>query len=561
MTQPVDTTRLIAFSRRLRLLSAVGIAGVAAGILAEPFVARSGLLVPALMSEGQILRLPIVWVPLATILAVAAWTYLLVGALHAPLPLRLIVAVGWVGLGLPLFQLAPLWAGPGYLAAILLLLWRRWARPLIDFGIWESLVFGLALLAAYLPAAVASLYDPQLPLLQYNVVLSSQFTLFALLAMPLLILAGMDLAEVAGKAGGWATGLLKGWPERRLAWLLLGLSLLQGGYFVTGGVSLTPGFWLTILWVVGLVLIRRWLPREEMLSEPPFPLLIGMLVVALAVPTGGVLFIGLLPAAWQSWVPGVGFAGSTAVAALVAYLMRFWLERRWPGAWVALLVTSIWMAWMVTGGKYQGWGPVGSAVAIAVAGGGIVLALLELRSGEPSRRTLLLGLETLAVLTAIHGMEAANNNDLDPGDIFAAVQAVLVIGSVIWLGLVQRRLHRIVAVALGLACVLAAVAWAVEPGWLSGAQDTIQLGLMAVAMIWGIAMAHRRMGELLGEGKAQIHQTFLLIGFSLMVVAVLGWNRALTPPPAELTDFGPLAAFGLIAVGLPLYLLSVARRL
>jgi hypothetical protein len=45
-----------------------------------------------------------------------------------------------------------------------------------------------------------------------------------------------------------------------------------------------------------------------------------------------------------------------------------------------------------------------------------------------------------------------------------------------------------------------------------------------------------------------------------MTVAVLGWNRSLSPAPAILTDFGYLAQFGLTAMGVPLYLLGAARR-
>lgn len=549
--QPSPTAPLESLLRpKLRLLSAVGIAGVATGVLVQMLGSEMGARVPAAMANGQVLTLPVLWVPMATLLATVAWTYLLLGALHSPLYLRLVVGGGWAMLAWPFVKIGPLFAAPGSVAVLALLTWRGWARPLVDFGPREGLVLGLPAFATFIGAAVASLREPDLPLLSYNAALSGHFAVFALVALPLLVLAGNDLAEIAVQAGGRAIRLTSAWSDRRLAWVVAALGILQAGYIALGGVRLEPGFWLTILWGVGLLWMGRRLPQAEYLTEPPFLLLVGLMLLALAVPIGGVLLVALLPASVQAAVPVTGFFGSALVASGASLALRPWLERRWPGAWIPLLVGALWMAWLIAGGAHLGWGPQHRALQLALACGAVMLAVRALRRRTESGAQLRLALEALVVLMAIALMQAADQHDLDPADLFTALQVVVIAASALWVGVPRRRLWIIGVVLVGGALLL----------WLRPSLGSLRLPLMGIGLIWGIVAAQRRMGELLGEGKVQVHLTFLLIGFSLMSVAVLGWNRSLEPAPEALTDFGYLAQFGLVALGLPLYLLSVVQR-
>jgi hypothetical protein len=332
------------------------------------------------------------------------------------------------------------------------------------------------------------------------------------------------------------------------------LGLLQAGYLVIDGLRLQPGFWLTILVVGALFALGRQLPVGEFLAEPPFPLLVGLIALSLAAPIGGTLLVTLLPPALTAALPVAGFLGSALVAALGSLLGRRWLERRWSGSWVALLLGALWIAWLVAGSKATGWGPSHRALLLTVAAGAILLAVRALRRPEESERCLRLSLEALAVLLAISAIQAVFQRDLDPADLFTALQILVVVGTTLWVGLPRRRHWVAMAVVVAGALLI----WALP---LFGAwAPVLQLVLMALGLIWGIVAAHRRMGELLGEGRVQVHLTFLLIGFSLMGVAVLGWNRSLVPAPEALTDFGYLAQFGLVAVGMPLYLFSVVQR-
>ncbi|HYF92133.1 MAG TPA: hypothetical protein VD969_07785 [Symbiobacteriaceae bacterium] len=546
-------------ARRIRVLSAVGVAGVAVGVMAEAFLRDLGPQVPAAMAAGRVMTLPFAWVPMATLLIVVAWTYLFVGAMRAPVLVRLIVSAGWLALSWPLVKAGSWWAVPGYVAPLPLLLWWRGAGPFIDYG--EALTFGVTTVAAFGAAAVTSLLAPDYPMFEYNVALSEQFVFFAAVATPLLILAGTDLAELAGKAGDWAAGMVQNWAPRPLAWLLLLLSLAPVGYMLAHGLRLTPGFYLTILWVAGILYGGRWLPGGTFLARPPFPLLIGMMVLALMMPIGATLAATVLPDGARGWVLGLGFAASVLVAAAGTLILRRWLDRRWPGAWIALFVGSLWMAWVVAGGQYGDWGPVSQGMDLVIAAGTAVLAGTALWRGTVPDRLLRLGLEALAVFTVIHAFLVGYSSNLDPADIFATVQALIMFGLVIWRALGRYGLGAIRTAGLMAAAVSALVALAWRAGWLRDWQLYMQLGLLAAALMWGIAEAHRRMRELMGEGRTEVHQTFLMIGFSLMVVAVLGWNRALTPAPDSLTDFGPLTAFGLAVLGIPLYLLSLAQRI
>ncbi len=548
------------FSRRLRLLSALGIASAVAGLLADALGSHLGWPQPAALSGGQTLFVPLAWIPLATLLVCVGWSYLLAGALHSPRWLRVLTAVGWAVLTWPILQVTPGLAWPGYLLVPLLLLWRRWARPLADFGLWEYLTFFGAGLLLCMTAAVASLWQ-EIPLLAYTAGLSTQFILMTGVAMPLLILAGTDLAELAGKAGGWLTDRMQGWGTPGLAWLLLALSLAKGVYFLLDGWRAEPGLWLTLGWMAGLAVLGRWLPRGQWLAEPPFPLLITLLGLALLVPVGGMLAIALLPAGWAPVLGGTGFVGSILLAALTTVLLRPWLNRRWPGAWVALLITAVWLAWLVAGGSHMAWAPASRGTELAVAAGCIGLALAALCRGDSRRRLLLVGLEVTLTLTAVRGIQAAYDANWDLGDVYTTLQALVVVGAAGWLWLRHHRPGVRAAVLAGVVLVVAGLGLALGSDLVDWLQDRTQLLLVCIALVWEIALADRRLGPLLGERVPPANRTFIYIGFSLLLVVVVGWFRALQPPPPQLTDLDPLPAFGLIAIGLPLYLLAAARRL
>lgn len=537
--------------QRLRLLSSVGIASVVAGVLVQLLIPYLGSRVPAAMAGGQLMTLPLVWVPLAALLVVVAWTYLLVGALHAPLWLRVAIGVAWAFLAIPFVQVGGLFAAPGALAVLVLLAWRRWAASLLDFGWRESLVFGVAVAATLLGALIISLQDSTFPLFAFIASISTQLTVFTLVATPLLVLAGMDLAEVAGAVGGWVAKRSEVWASKWLALLVGSLALLQAGYLMLGGVRLTPGFGLTLLALAFLLWLGRRLPTGEHLDNPPFPLLVSLLLLALAAPIGGLLMtmVGLE-------APLEGFLGSAALPVVTSLLLRRWAERRWPGSGVAMLVVSVWLGWLMGAAGQPEWVPSSRALQIGIALVALVVAVRS-RASERMAQRLPLALEVLVVMIAISGIESAYSNDVDAGDIFTFIQVAVMMGSSVVVLLRRNRLGLILGLG-ALAGLLVLVA--LNPSLLDARQGFTNLALMGLALIWGIIMAHRRMGELIGEGKVQIHLTFLLIGFSLMTVAILGWNRSLEPKPEGLTDFGFLAQFGLIAMGVPLYLLGASRR-
>lgn len=542
---------LLPLMNRLRLLSAVGIAGVVAGVLVQLFGEFLGPRVPAAMAAGQVMTLPIAWVPLAALLVTVAWAYLLVGALHAPVWLRVAIGVAWAVLAVPLVQSGGLWAVPGAVAVLVLLAWRRWAAPLLDFGWRESLVFAVVVGATLLGALVTSLRAPTLPGLSFILAISSQLTAFTMVATPLLVLAGMDLAEVAGGAGAWVSKQAQGWKVRNLALIVGFLAVVQAGYLLTGGVEMTPGFGLTLAALALLLWLGGRLPSSEHLDNPPFPLLVSLLLLALAAPIGGILvtMAGLT-------LPVAGFLGSALLAVLVSLMLRRWVERRWPGAGAGMLVVSVWLAWLLAGSALPGWSPNSRALHLGIALVALVVAVRSWRSAALAQR-LPLVLEVLVVMIAVAGIESAYSHDVDAGDIFTFIQVAVMIGSSLFMLLRRNRW----GLLLGLGALAGlAVLLTLHPSLLDATQGITNLTLMALALIWGIIVAHRRMGELMGEGKVQLHLTFLLIGFSLMTVAILGWNRSLSPAPDGLTDFGFLAQFGLIAMGVPLYLLGASRR-
>jgi hypothetical protein len=148
------------FSRDVRLLSALGSAGLLAAVLADAFGAL-GPPATVLRAGEQDVSVSLGWLALATTLqACSDWSYLLAGALHRRLWLRLAIGTVWAVLG-----------------------------PLV--------------------------------------------------------IAGMDLAELATRATGWATERVTGWTRRGLALLLIVASLAKEGYLMLSSVTWDSGRRLT----------------------------------------------------------------------------------------------------------------------------------------------------------------------------------------------------------------------------------------------------------------------------------------------------------------------------
>ncbi|MEW6635904.1 MAG: hypothetical protein AB1425_03725 [Actinomycetota bacterium] len=169
-------------------------------------------------TSGRGELVPSVLVPLTLFVVAVAWGFMLAGALHVRLTVRLAVLLLYLavaslwtvgssgGIFLSLLAWGALLGVPVFFAAR----WRSAADPALEFGvllILVSLTFGTAQVSA-----VESWRISGVPGLLANL----PATLFTLnfLIMPLLLFIGLDIAEFVHKTAKWASGLTDAWTNR-----------------------------------------------------------------------------------------------------------------------------------------------------------------------------------------------------------------------------------------------------------------------------------------------------------------------------------------------------------
>lgn len=195
---------------------------------AFPLIAATG----ATAGRGELV--PSVLLPVTLFMVAVAWAFLLTGALHSHWAIRLAVVLAYLGTTVGWLSGGLFDAGPEIIAAWVALLavpvvyavrWRGQIRPAIEFPIFLAAV-GLvyvvtqrALLDSYLASGV--------PLFIASV--ETTILMLGFLVTPLLILIGLDIAEFAYRAGGWAVSLLR---ERSGAWALAAAFLALIGWRV-----------------------------------------------------------------------------------------------------------------------------------------------------------------------------------------------------------------------------------------------------------------------------------------------------------------------------------------
>jgi hypothetical protein len=211
---------------------------------------------------------PLALFPLTLFVLSVAWGFMLTGALHARLIVRLAVllvylgvAGEWlVGTSSSLFGASVAWAALLFVPVYFFVRRRAPASPTLEFGVLLvsiSLTFGLSQIYAIqawrfsgIPGVLATL--------------PSMLITFSFLIIPLLLFIGLDIAEFVHRVASWTSGLTDAWTNRQM---------LYGALF------------LLLLWRLGSVVVQmadrveRSSPAQEAASY------VGALGIPLAVGT------------------------------------------------------------------------------------------------------------------------------------------------------------------------------------------------------------------------------------------------------------------------------------
>ncbi|MBI2911083.1 MAG: hypothetical protein HYY05_03000, partial [Chloroflexi bacterium] len=442
-----DLLHLPSMPRPLRVITGLGIAQVAAGIL---FVLLKDADLPAVavgQLEGAVLTINLPILAVAMLVLISAWSYFLTGALHvrwwagfaclalATLILwRTITAAG--GWGLAPGAAAALWA---YFVGRRL--WRRPAPLLVDF-----LVVGTLVALIHLAGPIVSLASAQ-QLWRSSLEIGFQATALLFMLIPILVVAGVDLAELADDAGNSLANLaLRATPAGLVAAAAAVVAALKVVQHVTDGSFFQAGSGLAVV-LLALLALASYSFRRDATSaaEPPFwlLLLLSYALFALLLTGAGALQLGSLSPT-EAGAAANSLADVWTVVALAALALAApptvirAMNRRASSTGMFVLIWALWILATVgapTAISPPGDPPSGSSrplITFAQLDLGVAAGALTLLGWLALRRRLdgrVVGFAAAALLavTLVGGMDQLYELESSPGDLLLLVQVLLLL--------------------------------------------------------------------------------------------------------------------------------------
>ncbi|MDA8066002.1 MAG: hypothetical protein M0031_10985 [Thermaerobacter sp.] len=559
-------TRDRILSKPLRLLLALGVAeviiGVFIGLIGHGDRFGWAITIPA----KQLYAVPVAWLPLATLLICFGWAFVLAGVLFGKTWMRIGVAALWLVATIggdsidvtlhPLLFLLPV------VLPLVALFWHGWTNKREIYGVREYLMFLITSVSYYgLMAhfAVAS-FGANRGLVIYAADLVGQFATLVMVSFPVLLLTGKELGAFAEIVGKHALRPLENWGNRSLALLLAGLSLSGVVYIFLAWNRKYPLSGGDVLSVLAVALIGWLAPKftrgRFTYGPPAFLLVIPALAAVLFLVLGSVsqAALGNPGSAWFTFSTGALAAG------LVVFLIRGWLNRRWPGAGDGLLLVSIWSAWIFLGAtKLSAWSLTMRGLEIAVALGSLAVALVALRgkgAGSEIRKNIFTVLDIILLLIVIIAIYLLlESQAVDLVSLYADTLGLFVVFSAILAWVSHNPRYRLPALVAGVPILLAAAGLIIlKPAAAWTAVQRLQLVLVAAALLSKVPRAEDEYSSSFGDSAPAGSATLLYVGYVIMLVAVLGLFMAADPEILDLKDIHFDLVFGMTAIYLPLVL-------
>lgn len=569
-TRPIHWSSLPRHHRRLLLY---GIAQAAAATLVTGLgwlpLRRVALGLPG---QPPLFEHSPVFIVLTAVLLAAAAVYALVGATRAALWLRLLAALAVAGLLLDLgatLRVEGVVALP-ILAAVVYALWRGQpedeARPF-----WSDVaVLGALVALVWVLCTFLSQRPPGLgPLGALYQGVAGLVTVASFLPVPLLLLSGLDLAELAqslaqrlsAAVGGAAVGAAASSASaadpaegRRALLALLVLSAAKIAFYVWHDRPLRPDSgWLAVLaFLLACAAVYRFAPAEALEVEPRFGHWLGMAAVALLVPLG--LAVVVLAGGQHQLIPRIGSITLAAVgplwlAAAAALTLRTAYRPTallfgFAGLWVTLSVGLAPLSQLATGHVWRGLAARDLDLWTAVAFTAWSGWLLAHRRGS---RLAVPALAVSIFLDCGFVLDRLLNAQVEVAELYAAVQAALFLAAAGFGGLTRRGPARAVPWAVAAALVAVAV---LRPPLGASAEEVVIGAVLAMAILWDLLSSEHRMGGLHAtRHAARPGRLMLYVAYATWVVAQLVF--ADTGSGDRVLALAPLFGLGYIIFGAP----------
>lgn len=548
--------QLLSLNRRHRSLVLYGLVQAGAAMIVTATAGLTSERITLFLDDGRPLvshSPAIAWT--IALLLISAMTYALAGATRGPLWLRLLAATvvsgllllfGW-GLGaLP-------WVALPTAIAFAYPLWRG-SHPVPDTPGWKDLFILAAIVSSAWCLAVAFGLRPE----GYGVVGGLYFGAAQLLAfaaflpMTLLLLSGLDLAELAKTAGGLLSDACSRASHWAVPLTLFGVSAAKAGFYVWRGEWGQPGSWNALaLFAVVFVGITLRAPARWLAFTPQFKHWLVLTGIVLVVPVGAVAAIALGKGAIGTESAGPLLIGSLgpmwlAFAGLMALRPQgrpFALFTALLGSWVLLSIGLAPLSQLAFGRSLPGIGlrelDVGTALLFLTWS----VVLLVRGKSSPLAPT---ALTVTFFLSCGFVLDQLLNRDIKVAELYTVLQALsfLIVRQVVAR---PKRAWLRVLPWLVIAVMIVHSLW--DSAIPDGAMQMVKFAILTIAVVWDMLMSEERLGGAERMGAERPARLFLYLGVLTWAIAQLVFAEG--GEGAEEFEMEPLLLFGFLIIGTP----------
>ncbi|TMV48040.1 hypothetical protein FE783_18950 [Paenibacillus mesophilus] len=548
---------LLSLDRHHRSLVLYGLIQAAAAMIVTYASGLTRERISLTLIDGQevVSHSPVI-VLLIALLLMSAMTYALAGATRGALWLRIPVAaivsclmlvLGW-GLGTLAWIAVPALLAFGYV------LWRGF-NPLPHHPGLKDLAIIAAIVAAAWTLAVAFGLRPEglgaIGSLYLGI--AQLIAVASFLPMTLLLLSGLDLAELSKVAAGKISEACSRLGNRVVVLTLLLASAGKIAFYCWRGEWGSISSWLAMaLFTAALIGLTVRAPRHALEFTPQFKHWLALTGLVLTVPVGAILILIVGGGAIDTEAAGPLLLGSigplwllfAAILAIRPGGRPFALFSALLGSWALLSIGLAPLSQLAFGSAVPGLGlrelDAGTAIFFLVWS----VMLLVRGKSSPMAAT---ALTATFFLSCGYVLDQLFNREVKVAEMYTVLQAL---SYSIVRQLMTRTKKRVwLQILPWLIIIVMLVHSQLDSGILDGVMQFIKISIITVAVVWDMLMSEDRLGGAEHLGPDRPARLLLYLGFVTWSVAQLVFAEG-GDGAAEL-EMEPLILFGFLIIGTP----------